>query len=189
MSSPFPTQSAQRFKHMPKTTKFNPDKFRSDVLQLNPHDAADVALHWKSKAHSIKNEMAQSTENALEIGITGATAFGLSYMQGGWAHDRQVIIDKWRNGEALQKNFDPNKTSPFVEGKQEDPTKFMSIDKTLWATIILGAATVFKLGGKKYNSMIRASALGAMATWAGGLGHDMGYSGAQEAAKAAATQA
>ncbi|GAG23791.1 unnamed protein product [marine sediment metagenome] len=171
---------------MARNTKFNPDKFRSDVLQLNPHDAADVAVHWKTKATSIKNEMAESTQDTLEIGITGATAFGLSYLQGGWAHDQKAATEKWVAGGAAAKGFDATKTSPFVEGKEEDPTKFMSIDKTLWATIVLGAATVFKLGGKKYNSFLRASALGAMATWAGGLGHDIGYTGAAEAATAAA---
>ncbi len=168
-----------------KVTKFNPDKFRGELMQLNPHDIADVATHWRGKATTIKNEMAESTESALEIGLTGATAFGRSYLQGGWAYDRSLLVEKWKNGGAVAKNFDPAKTSPFVEGNLEDPTKMAGIDKTLWATIILGGAAVFKVGGKKYMGFVRASALGAMATWAGGLGHDLGYNGALEAAKAA----
>jgi hypothetical protein len=167
-----------------KVTKFNPDKFRGELMQLNPHDIADVATHWRSKATTIKNEMAASTENALEIGLTGAVGFGLSYLQGGWSYDRQVAIDKWNNGGAAAKGFDPSKTSPFVEGKGDDPTKLMGIDKTLWATIVLGGAAAFNVGGKKYNSFVRSAAIGAMVTWAGGLGHDLGHSAASEAAKA-----
>ncbi|HLA80695.1 MAG TPA: hypothetical protein VJP78_03550 [Thermoleophilia bacterium] len=168
---------------MASVTKFNPDKFRGELLQLNPNDLADVATHWRAKCVTVKNEMTEGTENALEIGITGATAFGLSYLQGGWSYERQAAIAKWAAGGAAAKGADPTKTSPFVEGGETDPTKLMGIDKTLWATIVLGAASVFKLGGKKYAGFVRAGALGAMATWAGGLGHDLGHEAAVEAGK------
>jgi hypothetical protein len=170
-------------------TKFNPDKFRGELMQLNPNDIADVATHWRQKTQTMKNEMQNSTENALEIGLTGATAFGLSFLQGGWSYDRQVELDKWNNGGAAAKQFDPTKTSPFVEGGIDDPTKMIGIDKTLWATILLGGMAAFSVGGKKYSPFVRSAALGAMSTWAGGLGHDLGYSGASEAAKTANQQA
>lgn len=173
---------------MRKITKYNPDKFRQQVLQLNPDDRADVAAHWKGKALSIKNEMAKSTQDALEIGITGATSWGLSYFAGGWAYEKQDIIDKWRAGGALAANK-PADSDPFEDGGMDDPTEFMSIPKTLWATVLLGGATFFGLGGKNYQGMLRSAALGAMATWASELGYSMGRSAKAESMKEAAAGA
>jgi hypothetical protein len=151
-----------------------PDKFRGELMQLNPNDIADVATHWRQKTQTMKNEMQASTESAIEIGLTGATAFGLSYLQGGWSYDRQVELDKWIHGGAAAKGFEEHHSSPFVEGKIPDPTKVIGIDKTLWATILLGGMAGLGVGGKKYSPFVRSAALGAMATWAGGLGHDLG---------------
>lgn len=175
---------------MKRPTKFNPDKFRAELAQLNPNDAIDVATHWRTKANTIKNEMTEATESALEIGITGLTAFGLSYLAGGWQVEKAAEVKKWNEGGAVAAGKSNvvngvETTSPFVEGGKEDPTEMFGIDKTLWATIVLGGAAVFKLGGKKYNNFLRSGALGAMAVWAGGLGRELGA----EAAAAAATAA
>lgn len=157
-----------------KVTQFNPSAFRNEVAQLNPQDMADVATHWRKKAHTVQNEMAMSTENALEIGVSGATTFGLSYMAGMWDYDRDLEIAKWSAGGAAAKGLDPNNTDPFTDGDADDPSKMFGIEKTLWATIVLGGAAAFGIGSKKYNPFIRAAAVGALASWAGTVGHKMG---------------
>lgn len=145
----------------PKPIKHNPEKFKREVEQLSPSERTEVAEYWRAKAATIQNEMAASSENAIALAVGGGSSFALGYMSGVW--DRRAEVE----------GFDLYGQADDPENK-DDPRKLAGLPKTLLATVALGAAAVFGVGGKQ-NYMLQAAATGALATWAAEEGRKMGY--------------
>lgn len=167
-------------------SRFNPQQYRSDAEQLaetNPASAAEAMTHWRTKFNMALNEGRKATEQAMEIGVAGIAAFGLGYADGRWEYNRKKIIDEYAAANPGL-TAEQAATDAFAKTDKTDPTEFFGIPKTLWATVVLGGAAVFGLGGKNFNYLLRAGAVGFMATWSSGLGRDLGAKAAHDAATA-----
>jgi len=173
-----------------KMTKYNPDKFRSEVAMLNPSDAADVATNWRGKYAAVKNEMAKQTEKFINVGVTGGTALVMGWFSGRDMYNKKALIEDYKadvlRGEVegvtaadISDLTDAEILDKYLS--DEDPTKLFGIPKTLLATIVLGGLAVWKPFGKNYDPFVESAAIGALATWASGFGAGLGYQNAERA--------
>lgn len=156
-----------------KVRSFNPEKFRTDVAMLPAADAADVAVNWRTNFNTAMNASRRVTEQVLEVAVLGSVAAASGYVDGRFEAKKKKIIDKWTAEGKVPADADAN-TYPFVEGDESDPTSFLGIPYSLWATVGFGGLALFGLGGP-YNYLLRTAAGATMATWSSSLGRDIGY--------------
>lgn len=165
-------------------TSFNPEQFRAQALSLPQEDLADVALNWKQKFVNQVEETRKVTEQLFEFGTAGFAAWGLSALEGKFLYEKRQIEAQWLIAHPTPVGGEA--TSPFVDGDETDPTAYLlGVPNTLWITLALGVASVMKLGGKKYNYLVRSATIGALASLASSWGRDFGYSWGEDAASKA----
>lgn len=162
-----------------KARAFNPEKFRNDVAMLPASDAADVAVNWRTQFNTAMNASRRVTEQVLEVAVLGSVAAVSGYVDGRLEAKKKKIIDRYVAEGKVPADADAN-TYPFVEGDESDPTSFIGIPYSLWATVGFGGLALFGLGGP-YNYLLRTAAGATMATWSSSLGRDIGYDAGMKA--------
>jgi hypothetical protein len=159
---------------------YNPVEYKQDFMNLAttaPAEAADVAMKWRDRFMNQATEMRKSTEQALEIGIAGASAFGFGFFDGGWEAKREAMIVDWEEEGHIDAGADLSQyPEPFSHPEGgKDPTKlFGMVDKVLVGTLILAGLAIFNVFGPKYTPFVRSAALGGAAYWAGSVGRSLG---------------
>lgn len=170
---------------------FNPVEYKNEFMTLantRPDEAADVAMKWRERFMNQVATTKKSTEQALEIGLAGGTAFTMAFFDGGWEAKRDAMIRDWEEGGAAEAGTDLDEHAEPFSHKEggKDPTKlFGMVDKVLVGTLLLAAAAIFNVFGKKYTPFVRAAALGSASYWAGSVGRNLGYKRKDKALKAA----
>lgn len=177
---------------MSKSKKaFNPVEYKNDFMTLantQPDEAADVAMKWRERFMNQVATTKKSTEQALEIGLAGGTAFAMAFFDGGWEAKRDAMVTDWEDGGAEEAETTTDEhPEPFSHKEGgKDPTKlFGMVDKVLVGTLLLAAAAIFNVFGKRYTPFVRAAALGSASYWAGSVGRNLGYKRKDKALKAA----
>lgn len=159
---------------------FNPVEYKQDFMNLAttaPHEAADVAMKWRDRFMNQAADMSKSTEQALEIGIAGTSAFGFGFLDGGWEAKREAMIVDWEEEGHVEAGADIGEhPEPFSHPEGgKDPTKlFGMVDKVLVGTLVLAGLAIFNVAGPKYTPFVRAAALGGAAYWSGSVGRSLG---------------
>lgn len=155
---------------------FDQQAFHNEVASVaaqSPDQAAEVATHWKSKFMNAVMDAKNTTEKAIEFGAALASAGLIAYMQGGWEADAQVIIDKWRGGEAAAAGK-PVDSDPFRDGGKEDPRQLFGLDIAFLYTLGLAGLSITGLAGE-YGTFVAAAAIGAGSYYVGKLAEESAF--------------
>jgi hypothetical protein len=154
--------------------KFNPEAFRSDMMSLPPHEAADVTLQWRERAINAAEDMAQVTDSALRFTAGGGFVFLVGMLEGRQKANAAQMIEEWEAGGAEEAERDILEyETPWSAGEARDPTKFLGfIPMTLVITALPAVLGIFDTGMAPY---LRSMALAGTAFYVGNLGSMAGY--------------
>lgn len=132
--------------------KFNPEAFKTDMMRLPPHEAADVTLKWRERAMNAAEEMAEATNTAFKMLSGGIFVLAAGMLEGRQKAQAEQLVEDWEAGGAAEAERDIEEyPTPWSAGEMRNPALFLGfMPITLALTALPAIFGIFDTGAAPY---------------------------------------